>query len=138
MGQIIACGERPAVPSDHSAEALGALLDPCTLEHGHGGDHRNALAVWVSSTSDGAREGSDAPSACETCQDFAERLAEAFSARDMSKHTDLRVEHARHLADKHANWGASEAQLYGPNRDSAEYDDEAPGNAFSWRGRMWP
>jgi hypothetical protein len=70
------------------------------------------------------REGSDAPSACGTCQGYAERLAEAFKDRDMSRHTDLKVEHRRHLDASHADWATSEANA-------------GIGSAFSWVGRMF-
>jgi hypothetical protein len=134
------CGVSPLLPTDRSAEALGALMEPCTLAQGHSGDHRNSLAVWAASPAAQHTdpEGSDAPSACPVCQDFAERLAKAFSAREMSEHTDLKVEHARHLKAVHPDWAKRDGTLYGPDRETNAYDLEAPGNAFSWRGRMWP
>jgi hypothetical protein len=129
------CGDSPLLPTDHSAEAPGALMEPCTLAQGHSGDHRNSLAVWAASP---AAEGGYAPAHCPVCQDFAERLAKAFSAREMSEHTDLKVEHARHLKAVHPDWAKRDGTLYGPTRETDAYDLEAPGNAFSWRGRMWP
>lgn len=40
------CGTVCLVPADHSAEALGDLVAPCSLPTGHQGQHSNDLAVW--------------------------------------------------------------------------------------------
>jgi hypothetical protein len=41
----------------------------------------------------------------------------------MSAHTDLKIKHRRHLDAAHADWATTE--------------EEPPGSAFSWRGRMF-
>ena len=120
------CGLTSKISNGHSATALEPLLEPCIRPFGHEGKCLNSLATWESERpAQHTGEGADTPSKCPVCQDFAERLAEAFVSRDMSKHTDLKVEHKRHLDAEHADWATRDANAYGI------------GSAFSWPGRLF-
>lgn len=41
------CDATCPVPHDHSPDALGGLLSPCTLPVGHSGSHGNGLSSWA-------------------------------------------------------------------------------------------
>jgi hypothetical protein len=73
---------------------------------------------------------SAAPSGCPTCADYALDLADLFSDGDDLGYRTLQTELAEHKKTAHPNWTAKPAKPAG-------YDDDAPGNAFSWRGRLF-